>query len=262
MIRTAASTLFLVLLSGATWCSSTCQGLAAERRPWEVLRFVQQSSKFVQFPFLPGSRRASSTQVVRPGATLWTARSRSSTGGVVGTNLPVSFTMAPLDDVVMGGASASTFDDATGTWSGTVTDANNGGFIGIRSTPAFLWDCSKCRGLEWKVKLLLNEADESSSSKRRQSRRFKFVLRDSTEFNGITWTTSVDLAPGSVQTVKIPFNRQVPALFARKVPNQTFRKDNIVSVQVAYSKFEYDGDLNPNFSLGNVKLQLLELRAY
>jgi len=224
----------LLILFGVT----STWGLAAERRPWEVLRFVQQSSKFVTLPFLGGRAKE---KRVGPGDELWTAGDRSN-----------SFTMAPLDDVVMGGASASTFDSNTGTWSGSVTDANNGGFIGIRSTPGFLWDCSACKGLEWKVKL----GGEGSGVK-----RVKFVLRDSTEFNGITWTTSVDLKPG-MNTVKIPFDKQVPALFARTVPNQTFRKDNIVAVQVSYSKFEYDGDMNPKFSLGDVKLQLLELRAY
>jgi hypothetical protein len=46
------------------------------------------------------------------------------------------------------------------------------------------------------------------------------------------------------------------------VPDQTFRKDNVVGVQLAYSKFEYDGDLNPNFCLGAVDLEILEMRAY
>jgi len=212
-------------------------GFAAERRPWEALRFLQQSSKFVSLPFLGGTAEEKS---VRAGETLWTAGDASN-----------SFTMAPLDDVVMGGASASTFDSNTGTWSGTVTDANNGGFIGIRSTPGFQWDCTSCKGLEWKLKL----GGEAKGVK-----RFKFVLRDSSEFNGITWTTSVDLKPG-MNTVKMPFDKQVPALFARTVPDQTFQKDNVVAVQVSFSKFEYDGDMNPKFSLGDIKLQLLELRA-
>lgn len=210
-------------------------GFAAERKPWDGFRFLQQSSKFVTLPFAPKQQKT-----VSPNSVLWRAGDTASN----------SFDMAPLDDVVMGGASASTFDGNTGTWSGTVTDANSGGFIGIRSSPAFVWDMQTCKGLEWKVKLIAPSAG-----------RFKFVLRDSTDFNGITWTTSVDLKSG-MNTVKIDFDKQIPALFARTVPNQTFRKNNVVGVQVSYSKFEYDGDLNPNFALGDVKLQLLELRAY
>jgi hypothetical protein len=91
-----------------------------EQRQRKILRFVQQSSKFVQFPFL-GRSTTRNVQTVRKKS---------------GSTSSSTFTMALLDDVVRGGASASTFDDTTGTWSGMVTDANNGGFIGIRSTPA------------------------------------------------------------------------------------------------------------------------------
>jgi hypothetical protein len=65
-----------------------------------------------------------------------------------------------------------------------------------------------------------------------------------------------------VTTIKIPFDKQVPTIFARTVPDQTFEKSNVVGVQLTYSKFEYDGDLNPNFSLGDMDLQLLEMSAY
>ena len=235
---------FVLICFGA---ASTCWGLAAERRPWEVLRFVQQSSKFVSLPFLGGTAQE---KKVRPGDKLWSAAG----------DLDNSFTMAPLDDVVMGGASASSFDRNTGTWSGSVTDANNGGFIGIRSTPGFQWDCSACQGLEWKLKLV--GAGEGASGGGGGIKRFKFVLRDTTDFNGITWSSSVDVKPGRESTVKIPFDKLIPARFARIIPDETFRKDNVVGVQLAFSKFEYDGDLNPNFSLGDVKVQLLELRAY
>lgn len=228
------------------------------RQRWDALRFVQQSSKFVSLPFQEKQQRT-----VQPGDVLWQAGSDSN-----------DFTMSPLDDVVMGGVSSSTFDGNTGKWTGTVTDANNGGFIGIRSTPTFEWDMTSCKGLEWKVKTTAPNA-----------KRFKFVLRDSTDFNGITWTTSADIAGtrrnplldlfpqkqgtsppsdsgGAVTTVKVPFDELIPALFARTVPDQTFRKDNVVGLQVAFSKFEYDGDLNPKFELGGVDLQLLDLRAY
>jgi hypothetical protein len=216
---------------------SSKESSSTERKPWEFFRFLRQSSKFVSPPFVGGRKEQ---KTIQPCQTLWQASDSNSV-----------FTMAPLDDVVMGGASASTFDSNTGTWTGTVTDANNGGFVGIRSTPSFVWDCSRgCKGLEWKIK-----------SNMSGTKRFKFVLRDSTDFNGITWSTSVDVKPG-IQTIRIPFDRQIPAKFARRVPDQTFRKDNVVGVQIAYSKFEYDGGLNPKFSLGPVSLQLLELRAY
>lgn len=219
------------------------------RQPWEPLRFVQQSSKFVSMnPFSKPNER-----VVQPGDVLWSPDDKP------------TFQLAPLDDVVMGGVSSSTFDNDTGLWKGSVTDANNGGFIGIRSTPAFSWNMEACNGIQLQVK--------SNSPK---TQRFKFITRDSADFNGVSWTSSFDVGGtngpmkfftspsnnGGVTTIKIPFDRQVPTIFARTVPDQVFQKNNVVGVQLAYSKFEYDGDLNPNFSLGDMDLQILEMKAY
>jgi outer membrane lipoprotein SlyB len=258
LLRYSASS-SLVLLLTQLFPRLVIGSFAADssRRPWEVFRFLKQSSQFVTVPFVPRSTKMDQ-RTIRPGDVLWRAVGSSSSGNNSRDENKNVFTMGPLDDVVMGGASSSTFDGATGTWSGSVTDANNGGFIGIRSTPGFEWDMTKCKGLEWKVRLV----EPSSSSQQQQQRRFKFVVRDSAEFNGITWTTSKDLNPTGVNTVRIDFNQQIPALFAKTVPNQTFKKNNVVAVQIAYSKFEYDGKLNPKFSLGDMRLQLLELRAY
>eukprot|EP00545_Synedropsis_sp_CCMP1620_P005604 CAMPEP_0119005408 /NCGR_PEP_ID=MMETSP1176-20130426/1701_1 /TAXON_ID=265551 /ORGANISM="Synedropsis recta cf, Strain CCMP1620" /LENGTH=252 /DNA_ID=CAMNT_0006957213 /DNA_START=23 /DNA_END=781 /DNA_ORIENTATION=- len=225
---------------------STALKAEQARQPWEFGRFVKQSSKFVS---LPNPFRRSSNEVkIEPGEILWTPSSSS-------------FSFGPLDDVVMGGVSSSNFDNDSGSWKGTVTDANNGGFIGIRSFPAFQWDMQSCQGIELKLK-------------GGQGKRFKVVLRDSAEFNGICWTTSIDVGEASfmklfnkqsgdgVTTVRIPFQKQIPTLFAKTVPNETFNKQSVVGVQVALSKFEYDGDLNPKFALGDVELQILEIKAY
>lgn len=219
-----------------TILQSTKGDKSNDRKPWEIFRFFEQSSKFVTLPFLAGKTQL---KVIQPGAVLWSASERKH-----------AFNMAPLDDVVMGGRSSSTFDSNTGIWTGTVTDANNGGFIGIRSTPSFLWNMNSCKGLEYKLK---------TSSPTTKS--YKFAVRDSTEFNGIVWATSVDVKPGS-STVKVPFAKAIPTQFANVVPGQTFRKDNVVGIQLTYSKFAYGGDLNPKFSLGGVNLQIIEIRAY
>ncbi|KAL7529435.1 hypothetical protein ACHAWF_002975 [Thalassiosira exigua] len=157
------------------------------------------------------------------------------------------FRFAPLDDVVMGGASSSTIDNNTGMWTGTVTDANNGGFAGIRTTPfrnGLSLDMSGCTGVE----LRLRKGD---------GRRFKFVVRDSTDFNGICWTSEFD----AKAVVRIPFAKQTPTIFANAVEGN-FDDENIVGFQLAYSKFEYDGKLNKKFKLGEFALQVLELKAY
>lgn len=223
-----------VLLASAS--SSEAGG---QRRPWEFFRFVRQSSRFVDV--LP---RKVSKRSVRPGDVLWKP-----------VDVRKDFDFAPLDDVVMGGASSSTFDGNTGKWTGRVTDANSGGFIGIRSTPVVDLDMSGCEGIEVKLSSSPRPRTLSSSS----SLRLKLVVRDSTEFNGVAWTTS---KAASGRSIRVPFDRQVPTIFAKTVESEPFRKDQVKSIQLVYSKFEYDGALNPTFATGDFALQVEEVRAY
>ncbi|KAL3804256.1 hypothetical protein ACHAWO_009857 [Cyclotella atomus] len=257
------------------WCVNTRTPIqmsvdgasSKERKPWDVLRFINQSSKFVTPPKLPFIGATSDEKVtVQPGETLWAPSSKQN-----------FFSFAPLDDVVMGGASSSTIDNNTGIWRGKVTDANNGGFVGIRSTPFKnnkSLDMRNCEGIELKVR-------------KGDGKRFKFVVRDTTEFNGICWTTSFDAAEPKENSIlgsfgsgfgsssgkdgtadekgtliRLPFANQVPTIFAKTVSGKSFDAKNVVGLQLAYSKFEFDGKLNQNFALGDFTLQILEIRAY
>jgi len=216
-----------------------------ERRPWNVFRFLRQSSRFVM------PRGGADERTVSPGDVLWRPSSSS------------SFAFAPLDDVVMGGASSSRFDAATGTWTGEVTDANNGGFVGIRSTPNLKYDMSACRGLE--IKLRDRGSSSSSSSGGGGGTRLKAGLRDNNEFNGIVWNSSFDVAKnGNSRYIRVPFQKLLPTKFARVVREDEveFDKSNVCGIQFVYSKFEYDGALNPKFRVGDVDLQVEEIRAY
>ena len=162
------------------------------------------------------------------------------------------FTFSPLDDVVMGGASSSTIDNNTGIWSGTVTEANNGGFVGIRSTPFrdnMSLDMCTCEGIELKIR-------------QGNGRRFKFVTRDSTDFNGICWATEFDAKKNTETTIRIPFAKQVPTIFAKTISGKTYDNTNAVGFQLAYSKFAYDEELNSNFELGEFALQIIEVKSY
>ncbi|GFH51160.1 hypothetical protein CTEN210_07636 [Chaetoceros tenuissimus] len=234
-----------------------------KREKWDVLRFISQSSKFVSLPKPPIFSKAPIK--VSPGDTLWK----------IGMDDSNTFTFAPLDDVVMGGVSSSTFSSATGKWTGTVSESNSGGFIGIRSTPfSNTLDMSGCEGIEITFKGSRNQI-------------FKAVVRDSTDFNGICWTSTFCGEPSSQgnsdsslfskilgrnneamdkidepYTIKISFDELIPTIFARTVPNQNLNKATIEGFQLAYSKFLFDGELNPKFSLGDFSLNMLELRAY
>jgi hypothetical protein len=208
---------------------------------FEPLRFLQQSSRFVQFP---GSSSSAKRIVLAPGDVLYRSDQTSSSN---------ELDFAPLDDIVMGGASQSNFAD--GKWKGTVTDANNGGFIGIRSRPnGKVYDLTACKGLQVTARLV-----RSPKNKRL---RFKFATRDTTDFNGITWATSVDAVVGKPTIWKVPIRNQKPTRFARTVPNEYFASDILVGVQFVYSKFEYDGDLNPFFALGDMELEIDEVKVY
>ncbi len=208
---------------------------------WDFFRGINQSLKFVSLPKLGKT----SSVKIQPGDIIWD-KSASSQGSA--QNNPFAF--APLDDVVMGGVSSSTFVD--GKWTGTVSESNSGGFIGIRSTPfPSPLDMSECKGVEFKIRGGKNKV-------------FKAVLRDSTDFNGICWASTFgeQFRISDGLSVKIPFESMIPTIFARTVPDQTLNKSNVVGFQLVYSKFLYDGELNPKFELGDFDLEVLEIKAY
>ena len=102
--------------------------------------------------------------------------------------------------------------------------------------------------------------------------RYKFILRDSTDFNGVCYTASFDvgtggralsrLLDGGVESIKVPFDSLVPTIFARTVPDAVIDLRNIVSVQFALSKFEYDGGLSPLFREGSFMLDIVDVSVY
>lgn len=206
---------------------------STKQEKWDPVRFVSQSSKFITFPsILP---KKVSPKVIKPGDVIWKKGSSICT-------------WSPLDDVVMGGVSSSTFEN--GTWKGYVSDGNSGGFIGIRTTPLMQpLDMSSCQGVEFKIKGGKNKI-------------FKAVIRDSTDFNGVCWTLTFGdgLRLTDDLSTKIPFSKCIPTIFARTVPDQTFNTANVVGFQLVFSKFLFDGELNPKFQLVS-ELDLLFIYA-
>ncbi|XP_031504854.1 protein HIGH CHLOROPHYLL FLUORESCENCE PHENOTYPE 173, chloroplastic isoform X2 [Nymphaea colorata] len=164
-----------------------------------------------------------------------------------------------LDDVVMGGVSESTFqinpnggelDGATGIFKGRVSTANNGGFTSIRTKnfPVPL-DLSAYDGLELRLK--------------GDGCRYKLILRTSSEWDTVGYTASFDTVNGEWQNVQVQFASLRPIFRARTVKDAPpFDPSRVISLQLMYSKFEYDGKLNPTFKEGEFQLPLTSIRAY
>ncbi|KMT04452.1 hypothetical protein BVRB_8g181240 [Beta vulgaris subsp. vulgaris] len=164
-----------------------------------------------------------------------------------------------LDDVVMGGVSQSTFvidpkggenGGAAGIFSGNVSTANNGGFTSVRtrnfSVPE---DLSGYDGLELRLK--------------GDGRRYKLIIRTSSDWDTVGYTAGFDTVEGQWQLIKVPFSSLKPIFRARTVFDAPpFDAHNVVSLQLMFSKFEYDGKLNPTFVEGPFQLPLSTIRAY
>ncbi|KAJ6707204.1 COMPLEX I INTERMEDIATE-ASSOCIATED PROTEIN 30 [Salix viminalis] len=164
-----------------------------------------------------------------------------------------------LDDVVMGGVSESTFlidttggekGEPTGLFKGIVSTTNNGGFTSIRtrnfSVPE---DLSAYDGLELHLK--------------GDGRRYKLIVRTSRDWDTVGYTASFDTTEGQWQSIRLPFSSFIPVLRARTVSDAPpFDPSSIVSLQLMFSKFEYDGKLNPTFAEGPFQLPVSSIRTF
>ncbi|CAN1283528.1 Protein HIGH CHLOROPHYLL FLUORESCENCE PHENOTYPE 173, chloroplastic, partial [Linum perenne] len=164
-----------------------------------------------------------------------------------------------LDDVVMGGVSESTFQidttggedgGPTGVFKGVVSTANNGGFTSVRtknfSVPE---DVSAYDGLELRLK--------------GDGRRYKLIVRTSSDWDTVGYTVGFDTTEGQWQTIRLPFSSLKPIFRARTVPDAPpFDPSNIISFQLMFSKFESDGKLNPTFAEGPFQLPLSSIKTF
>ncbi|KAG0499321.1 hypothetical protein HPP92_003619 [Vanilla planifolia] len=173
-------------------------------------------------------------------------------------NLSGKLVWGALDDVVMGGVSESTFlvdpnggEDGgpTGVFKGVVSTTNSGGFTSIRTKNFSPEDLSAYDGLQLTV--------------RGDGHRYKFIIRTSAEWDAMAYTASFDTQEGQWETIQIPFSSLKPVFRARTVADAPpFDASAITSLQLMYSKFEYDGRLNPTFTEGAFQLSFSRIRAY
>ena len=157
-----------------------------------------------------------------------------------------------VDDVVMGGVSQSNlqFVEEIALFSGYVSTANSGGFASVRT-----------RNLD--PALDLTGYEGISLSVRGDGQRYKFFLRSESGWDSLAYSHSFDTIPQEWQEVKVPFTELVPVFRAKTVNNASaLNVQQIYSLQLMLSKFEYDGQLNPHFNPGGFALQLQTIKAY
>ncbi|ASC69088.1 uncharacterized protein XM38_000140 [Halomicronema hongdechloris C2206] len=157
-----------------------------------------------------------------------------------------------LDDVVMGGVSASRFDwaDGAAVFRGRVSTANSGGFASVRTRNADpAYDLGAWHGIALRLK--------------GDGQRYKLILRQDSGWDSVAYCQSFDTLAGHWQTVHLPFAAMVPTFRAKRVSGAPpLDPSRIRSMQLMLSKFEYDGALNPTFTPGDFELQVKTIGVY
>lgn len=167
-------------------------------------------------------------------------------------NADVSDIWGALDDVVMGGVSASGLrqQGQLASFNGQVSTANSGGFTSIRT-----------RNLE--PPLDFNSWTGIQLTVRGDGQRYKFILRDNGGWDAPAYCCSFDTQADTWQTLQLPFEAFIPTFRAKTLPDAPpVQPDHIYSLQVMLSKFEYDRQLNPSFSPGPFKLDMQTIGVY
>eukprot|EP01025_Chloroclados_australasicus_P025138 TRINITY_DN2511_c1_g1_i2.p1 TRINITY_DN2511_c1_g1~~TRINITY_DN2511_c1_g1_i2.p1 ORF type:complete len:618 (+),score=72.12 TRINITY_DN2511_c1_g1_i2:78-1856(+) len=165
----------------------------------------------------------------------------------------------PLDDVVMGGVSESGIRKGSTLgenaepgflFSGVVSTDNSGGFASVRSKNFDpVMNLSQYEGLELRLK--------------GDGNRYKIVIRDSQQWDTVGYTKSFDTVKDEWQSIKIPFGECVPVFRAKTVKDgKKLNASQIHSLQLMLSNFEYDAELNPNFTEGPFALPVQYIRSY
>ncbi len=156
-----------------------------------------------------------------------------------------------LDDVVMGGVSASgvQLQPEGMLFSGYVSTDNSGGFASVRTRnfePAL--NLAGYVGLKLRI--------------RGDGQRYKFFLRDSAAWDSVAHAYSFDTVADEWIDVSIPFAQMKPVQRAKTLENQSLTAESIYSLQIMLSKFEYDRALNPHFTPGEFHLLIESIEVY
>ena len=157
-----------------------------------------------------------------------------------------------LDDVVMGGVSASGLylEEQKAVFSGNVSTENNGGFASIRTR-------------NFEAPLNLSGYEGIYLRVKGDGNRYKFFLRCDSRWDGIGYASSFDTQKDTWLDVYIPFEKLAPVFRAKIMEDApSFQENQVNSMQLMLSKFEYDKQLNPHFNPGAFRLEIEMIEAY
>jgi uncharacterized protein YbjT (DUF2867 family) len=157
-----------------------------------------------------------------------------------------------LDDVVMGGVSASGFylEGKQAVFSGNVSTENNGGFASVRTR-------------NFNPPLNLSGYDGIYLRVKGDGNRYKFFLRCDSSWDGIGYAYSFDTEKETWLDIYVPFAELTPVFRAKTRDDApSFDETQVNSMQLMLSKFEYDKQLNPSFQPGVFRLEVETIKAY
>ncbi len=222
---------------------------------WDLGRFVQTLSYFEEIPVISWVQKMMQPSTPPPppimqaqasgDVMLFDFRLANSSQTDL-SPLDLSKTWGAVDDVVMGGTSASGIVAASegAVFRGNVSTANSGGFVSVRTRnfePAL--DLSMAQGLKLRV--------------RGDGQRYKFLLRSDVGWDSVAFAFAFDTIADQWITVLVPLAQLKPVFRARTLPSDVVPNlAQVRSLQLMLSKFEYDGALNPKFQAGPFALAI------
>ncbi|MGI0487210.1 CIA30 family protein [Pantanalinema rosaneae CENA516] len=222
---------------------------SSDRSPWDVGRFFHTLTYFETIPIV------SWLQKIMFGSTPPPPPPQPQAGilfDFTDSTTTLDQTWGALDDVVMGGVSASSFQ-AQGNvalFTGNVSTANSGGFASVRTRnfePPL--NISGHTGIELRVK--------------GDGQRYKFLIRDEDSWDSVAYAYSFDTVAEQWITIQVPFAQMTPVFRAKTVNSgRSLNPAQIRSLQLMLSKFEYDGALNPHFTPGEFRLLIQTIAVY
>jgi hypothetical protein len=215
-----------------------------DRQPWDLARFCKTLTYFNAIPVLTWVQAMFSNAAV-PSPQPPNVQPQN---GIVfdfsQSQQPLQQIWGSLDDVVMGGVSASRVEATPegALFTGTVSTANSGGFTSIRTR-------------NFDPPLQLSGYQGIALTLKGDGQRYKFLLRDEDSWDSVAYSYSFDTVADQWITVPISFADLIPVFRAKTVRDgRSLNLERIRSLQIMLSKFEYDGALNPHFNSGPFQL--------